>query len=128
MAPRRYLSRKLGRKSRRVYRCNGARACYYEIIKGDALLEQQWQVSISWSRQLASTGATIARLTHHDAGAPVAMALCKRYYLYPGGYSIKPAQALNEADMGGAATVTGLALAISRGLDAHQAFCVVLKI
>jgi PepB aminopeptidase len=95
----------------------------YEIIKGDALLEQQW-VGIHSVGRGSSRPPVLLSLDYNptgDANAPVAAALVGKGITFDsGGYSIKPSEGMlaMKCDMGGAATVTaGLALAISRGLD-----------
>ena len=95
----------------------------YEIIKGDALLEQQW-IGIHAVGRGSDRPPVLLSLDYNPTGdenAPVAAALVGKGITFDsGGYSIKPSEGMltMKCDMGGAATVTsGLALAISRGLD-----------
>ncbi|MEC8324671.1 MAG: aminopeptidase PepB [Pseudomonadota bacterium] len=95
----------------------------YDIIKGDALLEQQW-IGIHSVGRGSERPPVLLTLDYNPTGdenAPVAAALVGKGITFDsGGYSIKPSEGMltMKCDMGGAATVTsGLALAISRGLD-----------
>lgn len=95
----------------------------YDIIKGDALLEQQWIGIHSVGRGSARPPVLLV-LDYNPTGddsAPVAAALVGKGITFDsGGYSIKPSEGMltMKCDMGGAATVTaGLAVAIGRGLS-----------
>ncbi len=95
----------------------------YQIIKGDALLEQQW-IGIHAVGRGSDRPPVLLELDYNPTGddsAPVAAALVGKGITFDsGGYSIKPSEGMltMKCDMGGAATVTaGLALAISRGLE-----------
>ncbi len=94
----------------------------YQIIKGDALLEQQWIGIHSVGRGSARPPVLLA-LDYNPSGKDdeaVAAALVGKGITFDsGGYSIKPSEGMlgMKCDMGGAATVTaGLALAIQRGV------------
>ncbi|RXF04748.1 aminopeptidase PepB [Pseudoalteromonas sp. PS5] len=95
----------------------------YQIIKGDALLEQQW-IGIHEVGRGSERPPVLLELDYNPTGndeAPVSAALVGKGITFDsGGYSIKPSEGMltMKCDMGGAATVTaGLALAIQRGFD-----------
>ncbi|MEM0514086.1 aminopeptidase PepB [Pseudoalteromonas sp. YIC-827] len=95
----------------------------YQIIKGEALKEQQW-IGIYEVGRGSERPPVLLELDFNPTGddnAPVASALVGKGITFDsGGYSIKPSEGMltMKCDMGGAATVTaGLALAINRGLD-----------
>ncbi|MCG7543563.1 aminopeptidase PepB [Pseudoalteromonas sp. MM17-2] len=95
----------------------------YQIIKGEALKEQQW-IGIYEVGRGSERPPVLLELDFNPTGddaAAVASALVGKGITFDsGGYSIKPSEGMlgMKCDMGGAATVTaGLALAISRGLD-----------
>ncbi|MEO2280444.1 aminopeptidase PepB [Pseudoalteromonas pernae] len=95
----------------------------YQIIKGEALKEQQW-IGIYEVGRGSDRPPVLLELDFNPTGddnAPVASALVGKGITFDsGGYSIKPSEGMltMKCDMGGAATVTaGLALAINRGLD-----------
>tara|TARA_B100000700_G_scaffold105378_2_gene119086 strand:+ start:412 stop:1707 length:1296 start_codon:yes stop_codon:yes gene_type:complete len=95
----------------------------YQIIKGEALKEQQW-IGIYEVGRGSERPPVLLELDFNPTGddaAEVASALVGKGITFDsGGYSIKPSEGMlgMKCDMGGAATVTaGLALAISRGLD-----------
>lgn len=95
----------------------------YQIIKGDALLEQQW-IGIHEVGRGSERPPVLLELDYNPSGnedAPVSAALVGKGITFDsGGYSIKPSEGMltMKCDMGGAATVTaGLALAIQRGFD-----------
>ena len=95
----------------------------YQIIKGDALLEQQW-IGIHAVGRGSERPPVLLALDYNPTGdenAPVAAALVGKGITFDsGGYSIKASEGMlgMKCDMGGAATVTaGLALAISRGIN-----------
>ncbi|MGO2011699.1 MAG: aminopeptidase PepB [Pseudoalteromonas sp.] len=95
----------------------------YQIIKGDALLEQQW-VGIHAVGRGSVRPPVLLELDYNPTGddnAPVDAALVGKGITFDsGGYSIKASEGMlgMKCDMGGAATVTaGLALAISRGIN-----------
>ncbi|WP_440053995.1 aminopeptidase PepB [Pseudoalteromonas sp. T1lg65] len=95
----------------------------YQIIKGDALLEQQW-IGIHSVGRGSDRPPVLLELDYNPTGddeAPVSAALVGKGITFDsGGYSIKPSEGMltMKCDMGGAATVTaGLALAIQRGFD-----------
>jgi PepB aminopeptidase len=95
----------------------------YQIIKGDALLEQQW-IGIHAVGRGSERPPVLLALDYNPTGddnAPVSAALVGKGITFDsGGYSIKSSEGMlgMKCDMGGAATVTaGLALAISRGMD-----------
>ncbi|ASM53006.1 MULTISPECIES: aminopeptidase PepB [Pseudoalteromonas] len=95
----------------------------YQIIKGDALLEQQW-IGIHAVGRGSVRPPVLLELDYNptgDANAPVSAALVGKGITFDsGGYSIKSSEGMlgMKCDMGGAATVTaGLALAINRGIE-----------
>lgn len=95
----------------------------YQIIKGDALLEQQW-IGIHAVGRGSERPPVLLALDYNPTGddnAPVDAALVGKGITFDsGGYSIKASEGMlgMKCDMGGAATVTaGLALAISRGIN-----------
>ncbi|NNG42032.1 aminopeptidase PepB [Pseudoalteromonas sp. NEC-BIFX-2020_002] len=95
----------------------------YQIIKGDALLEQQW-IGIHAVGRGSERPPVLLALDYNPTGdenAPVDAALVGKGITFDsGGYSIKSSEGMlgMKCDMGGAATVTaGLALAISRGIE-----------
>ena len=95
----------------------------YQIIKGDALLEQQW-IGIHAVGRGSERPPVLLELDYNPTGdenTPVSAALVGKGITFDsGGYSIKPSEGMlgMKCDMGGAATVTaGLALAISRGVE-----------
>ena len=95
----------------------------YQIIKGEALKEQQW-IGIYEVGRGSERPPVLLELDFNPTGddaTEVASALVGKGITFDsGGYSIKPSEGMlgMKCDMGGAATVTaGLALAISRGLD-----------
>ncbi|WP_394192384.1 aminopeptidase PepB [Pseudoalteromonas atlantica] len=95
----------------------------YQIIKGDALLEQQW-IGIHAVGRGSERPPVLLALDYNPTGddnAPVDAALVGKGITFDsGGYSIKSSEGMlgMKCDMGGAATVTaGLALAISRGIN-----------
>jgi len=95
----------------------------YEIIKGDALLEQQW-IGIHAVGRGSVRPPVLLALDYNPTGdenAPVSAALVGKGVTFDsGGYSIKSSEGMlgMKCDMGGAATVTaGLALAINRGIE-----------
>jgi PepB aminopeptidase len=95
----------------------------YQIIKGKALLEQQW-IGIHEVGRGSERPPVLLELDYNptgDAQAPVSAALVGKGITFDsGGYSIKPSEGMlgMKCDMGGAATVTaGLALAIQRGIN-----------
>ena len=94
----------------------------YQIIKGNALLEQQW-IGIHEVGRGSERPPVLLELDYNptgDADAPVSAALVGKGITFDsGGYSIKSSEGMlgMKCDMGGAATVTaGLALAIQRGI------------
>ena len=94
----------------------------YQIIKGNALLEQQW-IGIHEVGRGSERPPVLLELDYNptgDANAPVSAALVGKGITFDsGGYSIKSSEGMlgMKCDMGGAATVTaGLALAIQRGM------------
>ena len=94
----------------------------YQIIKGDALLEQQW-IGIHAVGRGSERPPVLLELDYNPTGdesAPVSAALVGKGITFDsGGYSIKSSEGMlgMKCDMGGAATVTaGLALAINRGI------------
>jgi PepB aminopeptidase len=94
----------------------------YQIIKGDALLEQQW-IGIHAVGRGSVRPPVLLELDYNPTGddnAPVSAALVGKGITFDsGGYSIKSSEGMlgMKCDMGGAATVTaGLALAINRGI------------
>ncbi|CAH9053412.1 Peptidase B [Pseudoalteromonas holothuriae] len=94
----------------------------YQIIKGKALLEQQW-IGIHEVGRGSERPPVLLELDYNPTGdvdAPVSAALVGKGITFDsGGYSIKPSEGMlgMKCDMGGAATVTaGLALAIQRGV------------
>ena len=95
----------------------------YQIIKGDALLEQQW-IGIHAVGRGSVRPPVLLELDYNPTGddnAPVSAALVGKGITFDsGGYSIKSSEGMlgMKCDMGGAATVTaGLALAINRGIE-----------
>ena len=95
----------------------------YQIIKGDALLEQQW-IGIHAVGRGSVRPPVLLELDYNPTGdenAPVSAALVGKGITFDsGGYSIKSSEGMlgMKCDMGGAATVTaGLALAINRGVE-----------
>ena len=95
----------------------------YNIIKGNALLEQQW-IGIHEVGRGSERPPVLLELDYNPTGnedAPVSAALVGKGITFDsGGYSIKPSEGMlsMKCDMGGAATVTaGLAIAIQRGID-----------
>ncbi|CAM4220150.1 aminopeptidase PepB [Pseudoalteromonas byunsanensis] len=95
----------------------------YQIIKGKALLEQQW-IGIHEVGRGSERPPVLLELDYNPTGdenAPVSAALVGKGITFDsGGYSIKPSEGMlgMKCDMGGAATVTaGLALAIQRGIN-----------
>jgi PepB aminopeptidase len=95
----------------------------YQIIKGKALLEQQW-IGIHEVGRGSERPPVLLELDYNPTGdedAPVSAALVGKGITFDsGGYSIKASEGMlgMKCDMGGAATVTaGLALAIQRGLN-----------
>ena len=95
----------------------------YQIIKGDALLEQQW-IGIHAVGRGSERPPVLLELDYNPTGddnAPVSAALVGKGITFDsGGYSIKSSEGMlgMKCDMGGAATVTaGLALAINRGVE-----------
>ena len=95
----------------------------YNIIKGNALLEQQW-IGIHEVGRGSERPPVLLELDYNPTGdedAPVSAALVGKGITFDsGGYSIKPSEGMlsMKCDMGGAATVTaGLAIAIERGID-----------
>ncbi|WP_427976917.1 aminopeptidase PepB [Agarivorans sp.] len=95
----------------------------YQIISGEALLEQGW-VGIYQVGRGSSQAPAMLELDYNPSGKvdePVAVALVGKGITFDsGGYSLKPSDgmAMMKSDMGGAATVTGaLALAIASGLN-----------
>ncbi len=95
----------------------------YQIIKGDALLEQQW-IGIHAVGRGSERPPVLLELDYNPTGdenAPVSAALVGKGITFDsGGYSIKSSEGMlgMKCDMGGAATVTaGLALAINRGIE-----------
>ena len=95
----------------------------YQIIKGDALLEQQW-IGIHAVGRGSVRPPVLLELDYNPTGdenAPVSAALVGKGFTFDsGGYSIKSSEGMlgMKCDMGGAATVTaGLALAINRGVE-----------
>ncbi|CAM4166803.1 aminopeptidase PepB [Pseudoalteromonas ostreae] len=95
----------------------------YQIIKGDALLEQQW-IGIHAVGRGSERPPVLLALDYNPTGnenTPVDAALVGKGITFDsGGYSIKASEGMlgMKCDMGGAATVTaGLALAISRGIN-----------
>jgi PepB aminopeptidase len=95
----------------------------YQIIKGDALLEQQW-IGIHAVGRGSERPPVLLELDYNPTGdenAAVSAALVGKGITFDsGGYSIKSSEGMlgMKCDMGGAATVTaGLALAINRGTD-----------
>ncbi|MBH0057781.1 aminopeptidase PepB [Pseudoalteromonas sp. SWXJZ94C] len=95
----------------------------YQIIKGDALLEQQW-IGIHAVGRGSVRPPVLLELDYNptsDENAPVSAALVGKGITFDsGGYSIKSSEGMlgMKCDMGGAATVTaGLALAINRGIE-----------
>ncbi|WP_350544526.1 aminopeptidase PepB [Pseudoalteromonas sp. 5-MNA-CIBAN-0065] len=95
----------------------------YQIIKGDALLEQQW-IGIHAVGRGSVRPPVLLELDYNptgEANAPVSAALVGKGITFDsGGYSIKSSEGMlgMKCDMGGAATVTaGLALAINRGIE-----------
>ncbi|TMO68493.1 aminopeptidase PepB [Pseudoalteromonas aurantia] len=94
----------------------------YQIIKGNALLEQQW-IGIHEVGRGSERPPVLLELDYNptgDTNAPVSAALVGKGITFDsGGYSIKSSEGMlgMKCDMGGAATVTaGLALAIQRGM------------
>jgi PepB aminopeptidase len=94
----------------------------YQIIKGNALLEQQW-IGIHEVGRGSERPPVLLELDYNPTGdidAPVNAALVGKGITFDsGGYSIKTSEGMlgMKCDMGGAATVTaGLALAIQRGI------------
>ncbi|MBQ4851174.1 aminopeptidase PepB [Pseudoalteromonas sp. MMG012] len=94
----------------------------YQIIKGKALLEQQW-IGIHEVGRGSERPPVLLELDYNPTGnkdAPVSAALVGKGITFDsGGYSIKSSEGMlgMKCDMGGAATVTaGLALAIQRGM------------
>ncbi|WP_462170173.1 aminopeptidase PepB [Pseudoalteromonas xiamenensis] len=95
----------------------------YQIIKGKALLEQQW-IGIHEVGRGSERPPVLLELDYNPTGdddAPVSAALVGKGITFDsGGYSIKASEGMlgMKCDMGGAATVTaGLALAIQRGIQ-----------
>ena len=95
----------------------------YNLIKGDALLEQQW-IGIHEVGRGSVRPPVLLELDYNPSGSedtPVSAALVGKGITFDsGGYSIKPSEGMlsMKCDMGGAATVTaGLAIAIQRGID-----------
>ncbi|MFC3033183.1 aminopeptidase PepB [Pseudoalteromonas fenneropenaei] len=95
----------------------------YQIIKGKALLEQQW-IGIHEVGRGSERPPVLLELDYNPSGVddePVAAALVGKGITFDsGGYSIKASEGMlgMKCDMGGAATVTGaLALAMQRGLN-----------
>jgi len=95
----------------------------YQIIKGDALLEQQW-IGIHAVGRGSERPPVLLELDYNPTGdenAPVSAALVGKGITFDsGGYSIKSSEGMlgMKCDMGGAATVTaGVALAINRGIE-----------
>ncbi|CCQ11433.1 Peptidase B [Pseudoalteromonas luteoviolacea B = ATCC 29581] len=94
----------------------------YQIIKGKALLEQQW-IGIHEVGRGSERPPVLLELDYNPSGKedePVMAALVGKGITFDsGGYSIKASEGMlgMKCDMGGAATVTaGLALAMQRGV------------